>query len=85
MTSAFASNWSQNRRGIDCSGKDRSTAKSLDEAFPGRFDYRTVGPDFLDELTGERLELTTPGQVASYLARPGYQGVTMCTYVLSAC
>lgn len=63
----------------------RSTAGALDEAFPGRFQYSTRGPDFLDTLTGERLELTTPGQVGAHLRRPGYEGVTMCTYVLPGC
>jgi hypothetical protein len=63
----------------------RNTASALDEAFPGRFQYRTRGPDFLDTLTGERLELTTPGQVGAHLGRPGYEGVTMCTYVLRSC
>ena len=63
----------------------RLTADALDEAYPGRFLYFTRGPDFVDTETGEMLELTTPGQVASHLARPGYDGVTMCTYVLPAC
>lgn len=63
----------------------RSTANALQRAHPNRFLYRTRGPDFVDRTTGEMLELTTPGQVGSHLARPGYAGVTMCTYVLSAC
>ncbi|UJP39147.1 RHS repeat-associated core domain-containing protein [Cellulomonas palmilytica] len=63
----------------------RNTASALDEAFPGRFQYSTRGPDFLDTLTGQRLELTTPGQVGAHLRRPGYEGVTMCTYVLPSC
>lgn len=63
----------------------RSTADALDEAYPGRFLYSTRGPDFVDTETGEMLELTTPGQVGSHLARPGYGGVTMCTYTLPAC
>jgi RHS repeat-associated protein len=63
----------------------RNTASALEEAFPGRFWYRTRGPDFVDRWTGEMLELTTPGQVGSHLARPGYANVTMCTYVVPLC
>ena len=63
----------------------RETALALERAFPGRFQYSTRGPDFLDTLTGEVLELTTPGQVSAHLARPGYSDVTMCTYILPAC
>lgn len=29
--------------------------------------------------------LATPGQVGAHLRRPGYEGVTMCTYVLPSC
>lgn len=63
----------------------RRTAGALEEADPGRFWYQTRGPDFVDRTTGEMLELTTPGQVGAYLARPGYANVTMCTYVLPTC
>lgn len=63
----------------------RNTADALEEAYPGRFVYRTRGPDFLDTSTGKLLELTIPGQVGAHLARPGYGGVTMCTYTLGAC
>jgi hypothetical protein len=63
----------------------RLTAGALDEAYPGRFLYRTRSFDFVDTETGEGLELTTPGQVGPHLARPGYDGVTMCTYTLPAC
>jgi hypothetical protein len=63
----------------------RRTAGALDEAYPGRFWYRTRGPDFVDRTTGEMLELATPGQVGAHLARPGYANVTMCTYVLPTC
>ena len=63
----------------------RNTAAALDEAFPGRFEYSTPGPDFLDTWTRERLELTTPGQVRPHQRRPGYEGVTMCTYNLPNC
>jgi hypothetical protein len=60
----------------------RLTAAALDEAYPGRFLYFTRGPDFVDTETGEKLELTTPGEVASHRARPGYDAVTMCVYIL---
>ena len=63
----------------------RLTADALDEAYPGRFLYYTRGPDFVDTETGERLELTTPGQVGSHRARPGYDAITMCLYTLPAC
>ncbi|MBC7274912.1 RHS repeat-associated core domain-containing protein [Nocardioides sp.] len=63
----------------------RNTAEALEQAYPGRFIYRTRGPDFVDTTTGEMLELTTPGQVGSHLARPGYADVTICTYVLPTC
>jgi hypothetical protein len=59
-----------------------ATADVLGSAYPGRFVYSTIGPDFTDMTTGELIELTTPGQVASHLARPGYNGVTISTYTL---
>ena len=62
----------------------RATADALDQAYPGRFIYRTRGIDFVDTTTGEALELTTPGEVAVHEARYGI-GVAMCTYVLPAC
>ncbi|AJT40905.1 RHS repeat domain-containing protein [Psychromicrobium lacuslunae] len=54
----------------------------LNQLFPGRFAYSTNGPDFFDLATGEYIELTTPGSVASHLLRPGYSGVTVVTYTL---
>lgn len=57
----------------------RSTARELDRTNPGRFEYSTRGPDFVDRTTGEMLELTTPGEVGKHLARPGYANVTICT------
>lgn len=63
----------------------RNTAEALEQAHPGRFIYRTRGPDFVDTTTGELLELTTPGEVGKHLARPGYLHVTVCTYVLPTC
>ncbi|WP_187271814.1 RHS repeat domain-containing protein [Aeromicrobium terrae] len=63
----------------------RATARELERNYPGRFVYSTRGPDFLDTTTGKMLELTTPKQVAAHEKRPGYGGVTMCTYELSSC
>jgi hypothetical protein len=58
------------------------TDQILRDEYPGRFIYNHVGPDFLDKLTGELIELTTPGQVGRHLARPGYGGASMVTYLL---
>jgi hypothetical protein len=59
-----------------------ATADALNEAYPGRFLYQMVGPDFIDTATGEVLELTTPGQVGAHKAKSGYDAVTYSTYVL---
>jgi len=59
-----------------------ATAQMLETVFPNQFLYNTVGPDFTYILTGEQIELTTPGQVAAHLARPGYSGASMATYTL---
>jgi hypothetical protein len=59
-----------------------STADSLGELYPGRFLYNRVGPDFTDTVTGEVLELTTPGQVGAHMAKPGYESVTYSIYSL---
>jgi hypothetical protein len=59
----------------------RATRDALEEQFPGRFIYRTRGIDFVDTWTGEMIELTT-GQVASHMARPGYQGASYAHYWL---
>jgi len=61
-----------------------ATADVLVALYPGRFVYNAVGPDFLDTTTGEMIELTTPRQVATHFARPGYGGVTMSTYTFPA-
>jgi hypothetical protein len=60
----------------------RATRDALEEQFPGRFIYRTRGIDFVDTSTGEMIELTTPSQVASHMARPGYRGASYATYWL---
>jgi len=44
----------------------KMTRDALIERYGDRFEYRTVGPDFLDTLTGKLIELTTPGQVSAH-------------------
>ena len=61
------------------------TADALEDLYPGRFRYNSVGPDFLDQSTGEVLELTTPGQVNAHIARfalQGWGGTAIVTYQL---
>jgi RHS repeat-associated protein len=59
-----------------------ATFKSVATEFPGRFTYNRVGPDFFDTWTGQYIELTTPGQVASHIARGGaYTTARYATYV----
>ncbi len=58
------------------------TANALEDLYPGRFRYYTVGPDFLDTTTGELFDLTTPGQVAAHMAKAGYEALTYALYVL---
>ncbi len=60
----------------------RETALSLSDQFQGRFEYFRRGPDFLDNLTGQRIELTTPGQIGAHMARPGYQDAEYAIYNL---
>jgi RHS repeat-associated protein len=61
----------------------KSTADALRDLYNGRFKYNTVGPDFLDTVTKELVELTTPGQVASHVAKGGaYLAAKYATYVL---
>jgi hypothetical protein len=78
---AFAANPSGGSRFLG-QGVHRATRDALDEAFPGRFIYRTRGIDFVDTWTGGMIELTTPGQVASHMARPGYRGASYAPYWL---
>jgi hypothetical protein len=58
----------------------RATRDALAERFPGRFQYRTRGPDFLNRLTGREIELTTPAAKAAHAARPGYQNAEIVTH-----
>jgi len=60
----------------------RGTSASLRKLYEDRFLYSTKGPDFLDTLTGEQIELTTPGQVGAHMARPGYGEMTYSIYTL---
>jgi hypothetical protein len=58
------------------------THKILRVEFPGRFVYNRIGPDLLDTMTGELIELTTPGQLGRHMARPGYGGASFVTYIV---
>jgi RHS repeat-associated protein len=59
------------------------TAGALEELYGGRFQYQRVGPDFIDTSTGQRIELTTPGQVGAHQAKGGaYKNAAYSTYVL---
>jgi hypothetical protein len=60
----------------------KATAETLEMAYPERFIYNRVGPDFIDTVTGKGIELTTPGQVGAHMAKPAYGGVTFATYTL---
>ena len=60
-----------------------ATAADLNVQFPGRFEYSRIGPDFLHLPTGQLIELTTPGQVASHVAKGGeYATASYATYNL---
>jgi hypothetical protein len=61
----------------------RATDAALSADYPGRFVYSTRGVDFYDTTTGAMIELTTPGQVFSHLARGGaYLYAQYATYTL---
>ncbi|MGE3240458.1 MAG: RHS repeat-associated core domain-containing protein [Pirellulales bacterium] len=61
----------------------RATEKALEKLYRGRFEYNPIGPDFRDTLTQELVELTTPGQVATHIAKGGaYAAAKYATYVL---
>ncbi|MFN2537802.1 MAG: RHS repeat-associated core domain-containing protein [Mycobacteriales bacterium] len=60
----------------------RAVAIELRDQYPGRFAYRTRGPDFLDTTSGKTVELTTPEQVGIHQERPGYGDTTYATYRL---
>jgi hypothetical protein len=57
----------------------RATARALETNYGKRFSYSTRGPDFTDAVTGQRIELTTPGQASSHAAT---YGVPVVTYTL---
>lgn len=58
----------------------RATATELELQFTGVYSYRLNRPDFLNNETGEVVELTTPNQVDAHMARPGYEGATYAMY-----
>lgn len=48
----------------------RATARTLERLYPGRFDYSpTRTYDFVDNLTGQAIELTTVGGAANHAGR----------------
>ena len=48
----------------------RATSQTLDNLYPGRFNYNPTRPyDFLDQQTGQAIELTTFGQSRSHADR----------------
>ena len=49
----------------------KETAKRLEQKYPGRFQYRTVGPDFVDNWNGKLVELTTPKAVKAHKKKGG--------------
>ncbi len=49
----------------------KETAKRLEDKYPGRFTYRTTGPDFLDNWNGKLVELTTPKAVKAHKKKGG--------------
>jgi hypothetical protein len=56
-------------------------ADRLRRLYGNRFQYRTIGVDFLDTLTGKLIELTTPGQVGPHKKRGGdYDTCDYATY-----
>jgi hypothetical protein len=64
-------------------GVHEATEKALERLYPGRFEYRKIGPDFFDNVAGREIELTTPGQVNAHVAKGGaYSTADYATYVL---
>jgi hypothetical protein len=78
-TTAYLSNTAGGSRFLG-QAVHRATDQSLQATNPGRFIYSTRGPDFVDTLTGEIIELTTPGQVAPHALRDPFTNIV--TYVL---
>lgn len=61
----------------------KATDEALRTFHPERFDYNTIGPDFFDNVSGQYIELTTPGQVGRHVAKGGaYTNAKYSTYVL---
>ena len=59
------------------------TAAALERAYPGRFTYNRIGPDFLDNTTGDAVELTTRGEAASHMVRgTAYRAAQYATFEL---
>ncbi len=59
-------------------------AAILEDLYPKRFQYYRKGPDFLDTLTGQRVELTTPGQLQPHKIRyKSYKELEYATYEIN--
>ena len=58
----------------------RGTDEQAELEFPDRFKYNLKGPDFLDKLTKEYVELTTPGCKREHELR--YPGIEIVTYTM---
>jgi hypothetical protein len=57
-----------------------ATERSLNQLHPGRFIYSRTGPDFVDTVTGEIVELTTRSAIPAHRIKPGYNSVNYVTY-----
>lgn len=68
-------------------GNHNKVSEAMKKLYPN-ITYRTTGPDFIDEATGELWEFTTsnPSTIASPKAKGGdYLKATYCTYQLPGC
>lgn len=75
---AFAANPTAGARFVG-TAIHRLTAAALEAAYPGRFVYHpNRGPDFLDTVSRQFIELTTEAQRGAHQAR--YPGVEVVTY-----
>lgn len=57
-----------------------ATDKSLQFLYPNRFVYSRIGPDFLDNATGEMIELTTTAAKDAHARKAGYETVKWALY-----
>jgi hypothetical protein len=79
---AYAKNPAAGSRFLGNAVHDATNA-ALKLAYGNRFQYNRIGPDFLDTLTGQLIELTTQGQIGAHLAKGGlYDIAAYATYFL---